>query len=197
MKFTGRLFPATAVIAGLMQAGLMGQAPAAPQQSAPAANPVPAPATEQQPIPSFFRVSENVCTGGQPTDAAIEDLAKQGIKSVINLRRPGESVDPVAEGERVQKLGLRYFSIPIDVKAISDSQIEEFMRIVSDPENVPMFIHCAAANRVGGLWMIHRVLKDGWTVEKADEEAKNIGLRSQELRQFALDYIAKHQQPKT
>jgi uncharacterized protein (TIGR01244 family) len=195
MKFTTRIFLATAAIAGLMQTGLIGQVPA-PQPSAPAANPVPDSAAQPQPIPSFFRVSENVCTGGQPSQAAIEDLAKQGIKSVINLRRPGESVDPVAEGERVEKLGLRYFSIPIDVKAITDSQIEEFMRIVSDSENAPMFIHCAAANRVGGLWMIYRVLKDGWTVEKADEEAKSIGLRSAELRQFALDYIAKHQEVK-
>jgi protein tyrosine phosphatase (PTP) superfamily phosphohydrolase (DUF442 family) len=102
----------------------------------------------------------------------------------------------VAEGERIRKLGMRYFNIPLDAKAITDAQVEEFMQHVGNPENMPMLIHCAAANRVGGLWLIHRVLKDGWPVEKAEEEAKSIGLRTEALRQFALDYIAKHQSPK-
>ena len=195
MKLADVFFPAIAVALGLMQVVLVGQVPAS-QQGVPTVNPAPAADVQPKPIPSFFRVNESVCTGGQPTDAAIEDLAKQGVKSIINLRRPGESVDPVAEGERVQKLGIRYYSIPIDAKAIADSQIEEFMRLVGDPENAPLFIHCAAANRVGGLWLIYRVLKDGWSVEKADEEAKNIGLRSQELRQYALDYIARRQPEK-
>jgi hypothetical protein len=36
------------------------------------------------------------------------------------------------------------------------------------------------------------VLQDGWTVEKATEEAKMIGLRSEPLEKFALSYIASH-----
>ncbi len=34
-----------------------------------------------------------------------------------------------------------------------------------------MFIHCTAAIRVGAFWMIRRVLRDGWKVEDAEEEA--------------------------
>ena len=47
-------------------------------------------------------------------------------------------------------------------------------------------------SRVGGMWLIKRVLQDGWTVEKATEEAKLIGLRNEPLEKFALEYIATH-----
>jgi hypothetical protein len=55
-----------------------------------------------------------------------------------------------------------------------------------------VYIHCAAANRVGAVWLIKRVLVDGWDIERATAEAKRVGLRSPQLEQFALDYIATH-----
>ena len=53
-------------------------------------------------------------------------------------------------------------------------------------------MHCGSASRVGSVWLAKRVLQDGWTVEKATEEAKAIGLRSEALEKYALDYIAAH-----
>ena len=37
-----------------------------------------------------------------------------------------------------------------------------------------MFIHCASAGRVGGFWIIYRVVHDNWSIEKAEEEARRI-----------------------
>jgi hypothetical protein len=51
---------------------------------------------------------------------------------------------------------------------------------------------CGSASRVGGMWLVKRVLQDGWPIDKATEEAKAIGLRSEPLEKFALDYIATH-----
>ena len=70
----------------------------------------------------------------------------------------------------------------------------EFLKITDDPANRPAFIHCTAAIRAGAFWMIRRVLRDGWTVEAAEEEAKKVGLReAPHLNEFARNYIAKHQ----
>jgi len=46
----------------------------------------------------------------------------------------------------------------------------------------------------GSVWplLIKRVVQDGWTIEKATEEAKLIGLRGEPLEKFALDYLAAH-----
>jgi hypothetical protein len=53
-----------------------------------------------------------------------------------------------------------------------------------------VFIHCGSANRVAALWMAKRLLVDKWTEEKAAAEANAIGLTNQNLRKFALEYVA-------
>jgi protein tyrosine/serine phosphatase len=55
-----------------------------------------------------------------------------------------------------------------------------------------MLIHCAGAQRVGAFWMIYRVIDQGWSEEKAMEEATRIGLTRSNLIKFAKDYIASH-----
>jgi hypothetical protein len=53
-----------------------------------------------------------------------------------------------------------------------------------------MLVTCATANRVGAFMMILRVVEQGWNVEEAGDEAAQIGLRGDELKKFAKDYIA-------
>jgi hypothetical protein len=53
-----------------------------------------------------------------------------------------------------------------------------------------MFIHCTAAIRVGGYWLIRRVLRDNWTWDAALAEARKIGLvQAPHLEEFARHYI--------
>lgn len=141
---------------------------------------------------NFLRVNEELCTAGQPSLDDLVKLKAQGIRSIINLRRPSEHA---AEEEiaKARELGLRYINIPVDGNNIQDAQVEEFLKAATDPENRPMFIHCAAANRVGGFWMIRRVLVDQWPMDKAEVEARKIGLRSAAVRDFAVSYIGRAQ----
>ena len=153
-------------------------------------------AAAQQPdypnIKNFLRHDKDFCTGGQPR---MEDLAKmkeEGLKAVLNLRRDSE-YDAAEEEATIKKLGLKYFRVPVDGADPKDEQADEVLRILADKDNRPLFFHCTIANRVGAFWLIYRVLKDGWSVEKADEEARKVGLHSENLKKFALDYIARHQ----
>ena len=143
-------------------------------------------------IKNFFRVEKEFCTGGQPSLEYLAKMKQQGVKAVINLRRANE-YDADAEAAKAKALGLRYFHIPVDGAAPKDEQADEFLKVTADSANRPMFIHCAAANRVGAFWMIRRVLVDKWKPEQAEEEATKIGLRSPVLRDFAVAYIARHQ----
>lgn len=146
---------------------------------------------QQQEYPSirnFLRVNEKICTGGQPTMQDLEKLKAEGIKAIINLRQPTE-YNAEEEAAKAKELGLRYFNIPVNGQDPKDEQVEEFLKIANDKSNLPLFIHCTMANRVGAFWMIRRVLVDGWTVEKAEEEATKIGLRTAVMREFALGYI--------
>lgn len=143
-------------------------------------------------IKNFFRVNEEICTAGQPTMEELEKLKAEGVKAVINLRLANE-FNAEEEAAKTKELGLRYFHIPFETNAPKDEAVEEFLKVVADKENRPLFIHCTTANRVGAFWMIRRVLVDGWTLEKAEEEAKKIGLTNSKTREFALRYIERHQ----
>jgi len=148
---------------------------------------------EVPPIRNFLQVNEQFCTGGQPRLEHLAKLKADGVKAVINLRQPSEHRAPEEEAE-VKKLGLRYFNIPVVYGEPKDEQVDEFLKITDDPENRPAFIHCTAAIRVGAFWMIRRVLRDGWPIEKAEEEAVKIGLvNAPHLVSFAKIYIEKRQ----
>jgi protein tyrosine/serine phosphatase len=92
----------------------------------------------------------------------------------------------------VEKTGLRYFNIPVVSSAPRAEQADEFIRLVKEQSNHPVLINCASANRVGAFMMIYRVLEQGWSQEKALEEALKIGLRGDELKKFAQSYIAQY-----
>ena len=152
-----------------------------------------APAQKEPPdIRNFLRVNEEFCTGGQPRLEHLAELKAQGVKAVINLRRPSEHRAEEEEAE-AKRLGLRYFNIPVAFAEPKDEQADEFLKITDDPANRPAFVHCTGAIRVGAFWMIRRVLRDGWAIEQAEEEAARVGLReAPHLNEWARAYIEKH-----
>ncbi len=148
--------------------------------------------TTAPPIRNFLRVNEEFCTGAQPRPEHFAKLKADGVKAVINLRLPSEH-RAAEEEATVKELGLRYFNIPVAFGDPKDEQVTEFLKLTDDKENRPAFIHCAGAVRVGAFWMIRRVLRDGWSIERAEAEAEKIGLReSPHLNEFARRYIEKH-----
>jgi uncharacterized protein (TIGR01244 family) len=149
-------------------------------------------AQEVHPIRNFIRINDDFCAGAQPRLEHLERLKSEGVKAIINLRPPSEH-RAAEEEAKAKELGLRYFNIPVVFGEPKEEQATEFLKITDDPKNHPAFIHCAAAIRVAAFWMIRRVLRDGWTIEAAEEEAKKLGLReSPHLNEFARNYIEKH-----
>jgi len=150
---------------------------------------------EIPPIRNFVRVDKQFCTGGQPRLEHLQQLKDEGVKSIINLRPPTEH-RAAEEESKAKELGLRYFNIPVVFGDPKDEQATEFLKITDDKANRPAFIHCASAIRVGAFWMIRRVLRDGWTIDAAEEEAKKIGLKeSPHLNEFARRYIERNKKP--
>jgi uncharacterized protein (TIGR01244 family) len=149
-------------------------------------------AASDQPIRNFLQVNPDFCTGGQPRPDAFVTLKRDGVKSVLNLRTPGEHrVDE--ERAAAEQAGLKYFHVPVVFADPHDEQVTEFLRLSDDPANRPMFIHCTAAVRVGAFWLIRRVVRDGWTWDNALAEARKVGLvNAPHLEEFAKRYITAH-----
>jgi uncharacterized protein (TIGR01244 family) len=176
--------PISARVAPLLALSLLVAAPSVAQQSA-----APDPSA---PIRNFLRVDSNFCTGGQPRLEHLDQLKADGVKAIINLRQPTEHRAD-EEAAKAKELGLRYFNIPVVFRDPKDEQVDEFLKLTDDPANRPAFIHCTAAVRVGAFWMIRRVVRDGWPIEKAEEEAQKIGLvQAPHLNDFVRGYIARH-----
>jgi uncharacterized protein (TIGR01244 family) len=148
---------------------------------------------ERPGITNFTRVDAVVACGGATDTSALEALKNDGFKAIINLRQASEAGANVEQNaQRAKALGLNYIHLPLNGQAPDAKVVDDFLAAVANKANQPVFIHCGSASRVGAVWLVKRVLQDGWTVEKATEEARLIGLRSAPLEQFALKYIADH-----
>ncbi|MCC7241284.1 MAG: hypothetical protein IT180_05120 [Acidobacteria bacterium] len=145
-------------------------------------------------ITNYTRVDAVVACGGATETAALEGLKADGFKSVVNLRLSDERGANVEENEaKAKELGLNYFHLPFSRASPDPAIVDQFLTVLSDEANQPVFIHCASGSRVGALWLVKRVLQDGWSIEEATTEAKLIGLSTPGLEKFALEYIASHQ----
>jgi uncharacterized protein (TIGR01244 family) len=144
-------------------------------------------------ITNFSRVDATIGCGGATQPSAMAALGKEGFKSVINLRLATEQgVDIHASRTAAQSEGMKYIHIPFDTAKPDPALVDNFLAAVSDKSNQPVYIHCGSANRVGAVWMIKRVLQDGWDTQKAQEEAEAIGLTNPKLKMFAVEYITAH-----
>ena len=139
-------------------------------------------------IEKFFRPSERVATAAQPTIPQLALVREAGFGTIVNLREPGE-YDAASEEKAAADLGFRYVSIPVKTADPRTEQLDAFLKVLADPDVYPVFIHCGSGNRVGAFWMVRRVLVDGWTSEDAEKEARRIGMKSPNLRDFALESI--------
>jgi uncharacterized protein (TIGR01244 family) len=157
--------------------------------------PVAAQVTKQERvgIVNFSKVDAVVACGGATDTAALEGLKADGFKAIINLRAASEQGANLEQNAaRAKELGLKYISIPFSPQQPDPKAVDTFLSEIANKSNQPAFVHCGSASRVGSFWLVKRVLQDGWTIEKATEEAKLIGMRGEPLEKFALAYIADH-----
>jgi len=125
----------------------------------------------------------------QPDDIAT--LKEAGITQVISLRKDGEL--DWNEAEAVTAAGLKHASIAFQAPSeLTDEMFQQLRDLLGEEEGKTM-MHCGGGNRVGAVWIAHRVLDDGVELEAAIDEAKTIGLKSEPLKERAIEYIKQQQ----
>jgi uncharacterized protein (TIGR01244 family) len=134
----------------------------------------------------------NVYLAGQPSQDDLAELAARGIRTVVTLRKP-EELDWDEEAA-VEAAGMDFVAVPFDGhEELTDDVFEQVRQVLAENADEPLVLHCGRANRVGAVWMVHRVLDDGLGIEAALEEAQAIGLRTPEYIEKAKDYIRREQ----
>jgi tyrosine-protein phosphatase SIW14 len=124
-------------------------------------------------IKNFGKVNDNYYRGPQPTKSHLVALKAMGVNTLIDLRR-----DYVPEErEWARQLGMNYFNIPLrSGRRATKEQTEYFLRLVNDPANGSVYVHCKGGrHRTGAMTAVYRITHDNWTAEQAWEEMKKYG----------------------
>jgi protein tyrosine phosphatase (PTP) superfamily phosphohydrolase (DUF442 family) len=74
---------------------------------------------------------------------------------------------------------------------LTDAVFDGARKALAPADGAPVLLHCASANRVGAIWLAHRVLDDGLAYGDALVEAETVGLKSPAFRDKAKEYIAR------
>ena len=116
-------------------------------------------------LSNCYKVSENLYLGAQPTKEGFLQLKALGIKTVVNLRSFHSDRDDIP------CIGLAYEHIYMKAWHAEDKEIVGFLKIVTDPNKTPVFVHCQhGSDRTGTMCAIYRIAVEGWSKEKAIEE---------------------------
>ena len=121
-------------------------------------------------IDNFGKINNNYFRGAQPRVGDYAALAALGVKTVIDLQKDG----PSNEAGYVKSAGMNFFRIGLTTTAApTDAQIAQFFKIVNDPANQPVFVHCAGGrHRTGTMTALYRMTYEGWTPAQAYNEMK-------------------------
>lgn len=94
-------------------------------------------------------------------------LRERGVRSIVTFR-PENDVDYRKFGfEHVLRLPLTGSVMPTKDQAI------EYLKFIRDPANQPVHIHCSAGvGRTGMMAALARYSVDGWTLDRALDEAR-------------------------
>ena len=133
----------------------------------------------------------NIIFAGQFQAADIPAIKEAGVTQVISLRTEGE-ID-WDEAKAVNEAGLKHVSVAFGSgEELTDDKIQQLRELLGHEDGKTM-LHCGSANRVASVWIAHRVLDGGADLETAIEEAKTIGLKSEQLKERVIEYVKQQQ----
>jgi len=141
-----------------------------------------------------MKVNEQITVAGQITPKQLDEAARQGFKSVLNLRAADEEGFMADERQRAEAAGLRYKNIPVKKEEISDELTTRVLKEIDELPK-PVLVHCASGMRAGAMAFMHMATREGMSAEKAMSRAQESGFdcnSEPQLKQFFQHYVETH-----
>ena len=146
-----------------------------------------------QGLPNLFQVSPVLYRSAQPTAEGLNLLNQnlavsyglpKEIKTVVNLR------NNEGDGALVVPTGVRYEQIPFDTWQVKETDVVRFLKIVRNPKNQPVLLHCKhGADRTGMMTAIYRIVEQGWRKQDAIAEMAQGGFGYHPIWSNLIRYI--------
>ncbi|HYC13508.1 MAG TPA: TIGR01244 family sulfur transferase [Stellaceae bacterium] len=137
-------------------------------------------------------VEQNFAVASQVTAKDIAELAREGVKTLINNRPDGEEMGQLSSAaakSEAEKLGMAYLHIPVRTDTISAADVDAFARALRDSPK-PILAHCRSGTRCYLLWaavqagsggnpdqLVMRAAGDGYDIRVLPELLRRIGKR--------------------
>lgn len=116
-------------------------------------------------VTNFAKLDAALWRGSQPTAEGFKELEKAGVKTIVSFRHDHDDL-PLLKGTH-----LRYLRIPSRAWHGGEARIATFLKVMEDPGNWPVFIHCAQGrDRTGYNAAAYRIVVQGWEPEEALKE---------------------------
>lgn len=127
-------------------------------------------------IKNFHQVDERLYRGGQPTDEGFGELAKMGVKTIIDLREAGKR--SLKEASIVAAAGMQYINVPMTgLTAPTEAEMAKILGILENEGAGAVFVHCQrGADRTGAVIAAYRIDHDHWENDRALIEADAMGM---------------------
>lgn len=136
-------------------------------------------------VPNLHQVSKTLYRSAQPTHDGMVGLEQLGIRTVVNLRSFNSDRD------ELKGTGLKEAHLFMKAWHPEHKELIEFLKIVTDPTQTPVLIHCQhGADRTGTLCASYRVIVQGWTKAAAIREMTDGGYGFHEVWQNLPTWIA-------
>jgi protein tyrosine phosphatase (PTP) superfamily phosphohydrolase (DUF442 family) len=140
-------------------------------------------------IQNFGRVNGALFRGAQPDEQGLVNLARLGVRTIINLRQPSDMWP--GEEAAARALGMGFMTVPLrGLGAPTDAQVARVLALI-DSLAPPVFLHCEhGADRTGTIIACYRMGREGWTAERAFAEAKRHGFSAFQIgmRRYIFEY---------
>lgn len=121
------------------------------------------------------KVSDEFSTGGQPTPETLQNLEKEGFKSIVNLRSPDETGVLSDEQQQAEALGLKYVNVPLNPKEANEQLVGKVL-LELEALPTPTFLHCGAGARADALALIALATQQKLSREEVLVKAKALGI---------------------
>jgi|UniRef100_A0A8J4H8N8 uncharacterized protein (TIGR01244 family) len=114
-------------------------------------------------------LSHKLSVSTQLTHEDFSELAKGGVRTVINNRPDGEDAGQMtaaAAAALARQHGMDYHHIPLTMKDISPEAIERFAAVLEKAEG-RVHAHCRSGTRSALLWALSEVKAGRMSVDEA------------------------------
>jgi protein tyrosine phosphatase (PTP) superfamily phosphohydrolase (DUF442 family) len=125
-------------------------------------------------IRNFVPVSEDLATGGQPSEPQLQEIAQAGFEVVVNLGLLDPRYCLPDEAGLAGSLGMAYQHIPVDFNAPQVEDLEKFFDVMDASTGKKAFVHCAANYRVSGFLSLYGQARLGWSPAEADAHIRRV-----------------------